>query len=208
MVYQARSWIVTPTLDKEVGERAVAEAAETAGVSCLTGVVVDEYGEGGTRTANRALALTEETITPYVCYINDDVSFPQEGWLKRLIEALESKERYGVAGPSGYCGTLPQRGSKPGLPPGIKQVRQLSYFVAVFKREVLDELGYFDPQFKHWGCDSDYNIRVKDAGWKCIWVRDVWVEHNSVPHNQRPAEVRAWKRQDVVRYRAKWGNRR
>jgi GT2 family glycosyltransferase len=202
MVYQ--SWIVTPTLDKETGQRAIVGATATAGVPCLTHVEVDVHHEGGTRTANRALAATAQALTPFVCYINDDVSFPQSGWLKRLIEALQSDERYGIAGPSGHCGTNPQRRGYPDMPAGIIEVRQLSYFVAVFRREVLDELGPLDEDFYHWGCDSDYNKRARAAGWKRIWVRDVWVEHNSVPHTRRSPQVQAWKAHDVALYRRKW----
>jgi GT2 family glycosyltransferase len=204
----ANCWIVTPTLDEETGQRAVAEASATAGVTCLTHVAVDTGRAGGTRTANRALAATADAPTPFVCYINDDVSFPQQGWLKRLIEALESDERYGIAGPGGYCGIRPQKAARPGMPPGIVEVRQLSYFVVVFRRAVLDELGSFDEGFHHWGCDSDYNMRAREAGWKCVWVRDVWVEHHSTPHAQREPHVQAWKRQDVAYYRRKWRGKR
>lgn len=204
MVHQATSWIVTPTLDRETGEQAIAGAVATAGVPCLTHVEVDTYHQGGTKTANRALAATAQVSTPLVCYINDDVSFPQEGWLRRLIEALESNPQYGIAGPGGKCGTNPQRRGRPGLPPGIVEVRQLSFFVALFRREVLDELGLFDEDFYHWGCDSDYNMRARAAGWKCIYVRDVWVEHNTIPHTQREPHVRAWKQHDVALYRRKW----
>jgi GT2 family glycosyltransferase len=206
MVHQV--WIVTPTLDEETGQKAITSAIATAGVSCLTHVELDVNHEGGTKTANRALAVTESVVTPFVCYINDDVTFPQQDWLKRLIEALESDDGYGVAGPSGKCGTNPQKKGRPGMEPGIVEVRQLSYFVAVFRRAVLDALGPLDEKFNHWGCDSDYNMRIRAAGWKCVWVRDVWVEHNTVPHDQRESHVQAWKSRDVAYYRRKWKGQR
>ena len=98
--WHPRAWIVTPTLERARGEWTVSEAARTAGVPVLTHVSVDEQREGGVKTANRALRATEAVKIRFVCYINDDVSFPQQDWLRLLIQALESNARFGLVGPS------------------------------------------------------------------------------------------------------------
>jgi GT2 family glycosyltransferase len=178
----------------------VAKAAKTAGVACRTFVAVDVVGkdgrgEGGTKTANRALKAA--VGTKYVCYINDDVSFPQKDWLKQLIQALEKNPRYGIAGPGGRCST-PQNRGKLNMPHGIVELKRLSFFCAVFKRAILDELGLLDEQFIHYGCDTDYCERAGQANWKCIWVQHVYVEHDRSPL------IREWKDHDVAKFRRKW----
>jgi GT2 family glycosyltransferase len=192
------AWIVTPTLEWARGERTVTEAARTAGVPTLTYVAVDKGRKGGVKTANRALKATEAVETPFVCYINDDVSFPQRNWLRMLIEVLESNPRYGLVGPSGNCSTDQQKG-RLGDAYGIQTMRrELSFFCVVFRREVLDKVGYLDERFIHYACDNDHCIRAKQAGWEVIWARHVFVQHN------RSRTIRDWKTHDLAAFNAKW----
>jgi len=190
-------WIVTPTLDRMVGERTVKQAAATAGISTRTFVAVDHNHDGGVATAN--IALAEAQGTPYICYINDDVEFPQPGWLRELIEALEKNPRNGVVGPSGGCGIAPQSRSKQGMPYGIRPVVYLSFFCVVFRRDTFDELGLLDSRFKHYGCDNDYCLQAIQAGWRVVYAQHVWVKHQSSP------TIRKWKNHDVLAFREKWG---
>lgn len=198
--------IVTPTLEYEAGLRAVTDAARTAGkgIIALTHVTLDVWESGGCKPASIALDWALGTGAPYICYINDDVWFPQEGWLLRLIRALESDEKAMVAGPSGKCGTRPQMTGKMGMPEGIIPVRQLSYFCACFKRDIFGKIGRLDTAYRHWGCDSDYNERIRQAGFKCLWVQHAWVDHRTVPHNRRNPKVVAWKQHDVKLFRERW----
>lgn len=194
-----RAAIVTPTLDLEMGQRAVKGAAKKAGVECVTHVVLDTWNEGAVKPANVALKWGFETELPYIVYINDDTSYPQWRWLKRMIEALESNKTFGIAGPSGHCGTAPQNRGKRGMPRGIQIVDRLSFFCAVIKRSVMREVGYFDPAFVHYGCDGDYCIRTQRTGKNCIWVQDVYVKHD------RSQTVKHWKARDVATFRKKHG---
>jgi len=190
-------WIVTPTLDRAVGEKTVEQAAATAGVSVKTFVVVDHNRDGGVATANIALAKAQGT--PYVCYINDDVEFPRQDWLKSLIEALEKNPRNGIVGPSGGCGIAPQSRSKPGMSYGVRPVVYLSFFCTVFRREAFDEIGLLDSRFKHYACDNDYCLQAIQAGWRVIYAQHVWVKHQASP------TIRNWKNHDVAAFRGKWG---
>ena len=188
-------WIVMNTMTLAIGGATMAQAAATCGVPCHVYVEVDKKREGYTKTINRALAVA--TGTPYVCCINDDVSFPQQDWLRRLIEALEEDPRHGIAGPSGNCATRQNRG-RLGDARGIYELEYLSFFCTVFKRTVLDELGLLDEDFIHYGSDNDYCERARLAGWKCIWVRDIYVEHDRSP------VIPDWKERDVRRFKEKW----
>lgn len=190
-------WIVTPTLDRAVGERTIKQAVATAGLPVKTFVAVDHKREGGVRTANKALAAAIDT--PFVCYINDDVSFPRINWLAQLIKALRVDPRNGVVGPTGGCGTSPQCRGRMGMPYKVRPVVYLSLFCAVFRRELLDKIGLLDELFIHYGCDNDYCLRTIQVGFRPVYAQHVWVEHRKSPN------IRKWKNHDVLAFREKWG---
>lgn len=196
--------ITMATLDREVGRATCELAAETAGLPCEIVVAHDEFGEGGTKTANRAWREALTLDPDYLCYVNDDVEPRQRGWLRRLISVLENGPKIGIAAPGGVCGTVPQKNAKPGMPEGVQIVKRLSFFVTVVKRAVLDEIGLLDESFRHFGCDGDYCHRAQEAGWKCVWVRDVYVQHNATPLKARPLHVRRWKQEDATLFFQIW----
>lgn len=194
----AKTWIVTATLDADKGADTVRRAWAVGGIPADIYVSVDAKHEGGVKTANRALKAAVSTPALYIAYINDDIeAFPQN-WLRRMIEALGSSLHYGAAGPSGKCGTWPQQSGRRGMPAKVTQVDRLSFFVVVFKREVLEQVGLLDERFIHYACDGDYCMRMKLLGWQPVWVQDVWVEHRRSPI------VRDWKVHDVAEFRKKW----
>lgn len=125
-----------------------------------------------------------------------------------MIEALDSAPAFAVAGPSGHCGARPQNTGSKGMSPGVAVVNMLSFFCAVFKRSVFEQVGFLDDEYHHWGCDSDYCQQVRQAGLQLIWVRDVYIEHDRVPHSERPAELMKLKGQDKARYRRKWRSKK
>lgn len=120
----------------------------------------------------------------------------------QLIEALNKNPRFGIAAPSGPCRIKPQNTVGPGAPYGVVEVsRPLSWFCAVIRLEVLQDVGLFDPNFIHYGDESDFHQRAKRQGWKSIWVRHVYVHHEL-----GPVDI-AWKAHDVKYYRSKWATR-
>lgn len=195
--------IVTPTTDPKLGERALALAKRNAGVPCTTMMAVDKTHEGGCKTANRVLKEAFKLQTSYIAYINDDVEIKQQGWLKRLIEVLAAKPNNGIAAPGCKCGTRPQMKGAPGLPPAVKSVKQLSFVTAVFKTVMFKRLGFFDDGYHHWGCDSEFCERARKAGWQLLYVQDVFVVHNTIPHTRRAEHIQKWKAQDVARWKAR-----
>jgi GT2 family glycosyltransferase len=199
--------IVTATLSEEMGNIACQVAVEHAGINNVPyHVSVDEVGQGGVKTATDGWEYVVATYKPqYLCYINDDVRARQPGWLKRLVEVLESDGTFGIAAPGGACVTNPQRRARPGMRPGIFEVNSLAFFCVVIKSDVLKDVGMPDRDYIHFAADSDYCKRAQKAGWKCLWVRDVWVQHTFVPVKKRDARVQRWKHRDMALYYSKWG---
>ena len=191
-------WIVTATLDVGIGNHTMALATSSAGCPTLVHVEVDLQHEGGVKTANCALRVAMDHPTPFICYVNDDVTFPQQDWLKKLIEVLETNDKYGLAGPSGNCSTV-QRTGKRGDYYEVKEIgHELSFFCVVFRRELIEQIGYLDECFIHYACDNDYCIRAKKAGWFPVWARHVFVQHDRSP------TVADWKEHDLIEYYNKW----
>jgi len=192
--------ITTATLDPERGRTTLALAEATAGLDCKTIMAVDTKQHGGVKTANHAWREALKFDPDYLIYINDDVKAKQEGWALELIRALRIRADYGIAAPGGRCVTNPQNKAKPGMARGVFVVSSLSFLAVAIKRAVLDKLGVFDERYIHFGCDSDYCKRAQAAGWKCIWVRHVYLVHNYVPTKQRPAHVQRWKNHDMSEF--------
>jgi GT2 family glycosyltransferase len=190
--------LTTATLDSKAGHTACESAIATAGVGVRSFVSIDPVGQGGAKTANAGLRWALGTRLPYVCYINDDVEFAQQDWLKRLIEALEENPRYSTAAPGGHCATAPQCKATPGMARGMQVVKHLSHFCVVHKREALADIGIFDEAFFHYGCDNDWNLRAAQKGWKLVWVKDVWVNHFGCHPGRRMTD---WMKHDQALYK-------
>lgn len=193
--------VTTATLDLERGIRVVNEVRAKGGIPSFGYVVEDRLGVGGTKPANRGLRYCFERLdVPFICYINDDISFKTTGWLRDLVKALEDHPRIAVVGAGGKCRTTPQTHAKPGMAPGVQYCERLAYFCVVFRREIFEEIGFLDESYAHYGCDSDFNKRVLHAGWKLGWVKHVWATHNV------GAVIPKFQKKDSALYRKMWGD--
>ena len=191
--------ICTATLDPEAGLKVCSEAVGKTRLRTWTYIALDRAHAGGVKTANEGLRWAlEQTDAPYICYMNDDVDqFPQ-GWLERMIEALESNEHYCTTAPGGHCATAPQCKAVQGMPRGVEVVKHVSHFCVVHKRSALVDVGLFDEAFYHYGCDNDWNLRAVKKGWQIVWVRDVWVNHFGCHPGRRVVE---WMEHDQALYK-------
>lgn len=198
--------IVMPSLDQAKAEEVAEKMATLAGIPSLVLIAVDHEGEGSTKVGNIGLTTAIESGATHICYVNDDVWFEQGDWLKRLVEALDKKATYGIAGPGIKCRTLPQNLGRPDMVPGEIPTKMLSFSCVVIKREVFEAIGYLDEDFVHFGSDTDFCMRARQAGFKLIWVRDVYAQHAYTPIGARSEKVQRWKMQDLETYKEKWGN--
>lgn len=190
--------VVTATLNFARGWTAVDTAIACGGVSAQGFVSVDEQRTGGTRTANRGLRMAFETRIPYICYLNDDVTITQPGWLDRMVRVLGRDPGIGVAGVAGRCRTTPQSRCRQGMAREVLTVSHLSYFCVLIRRTVLEKIGYLNERFIHYGCDNDYSIRVRLAGWRVVLIQDIWAKHDLGPI------IEHWKDHDSPLYKRMW----
>ncbi|TET33906.1 MAG: glycosyltransferase family 2 protein [Planctomycetota bacterium] len=131
----------------------------------------------------------------YVICMNNDVECETE-LLKFMVEAAELDDSVGMVAPkilqmadwtlldSAGCAIYPdglsrQRGrnEKEELYNKREEVLFPSGCCALFKREAIDICGFFDEDFFAYGEDTDVGIRVRLAGYKCIYEPRARIHH-------------------------------
>lgn len=165
--------IIIPTLDADLAHRTGKLALIHANTTARL-IVSNGPARGFTKTANDGMRQAESNED--VCILNDDIHWFLLGWLSTLQRALYSDPRYAIAGPSGKSSTAPVRDGMLGGQ-GIEEVDNLPFWCVLIKRSVIKRLGVLDEAFIHYASDNHYCARVRKAGLKCIWVRDVWISH-------------------------------
>ncbi len=126
---------------------------------------------------------------------NDAEAHP--GWLGALVDAMEAEPSRGMcaskilfagdrrridkAGHLIYLDGLNHgRGSgemDTGQFDRVEEVLFPDAAAALYRRDMLDEVGLFDEQFFAYGDDADLGLRGRLAGWTCIYVPSAVVYH-------------------------------
>ena len=132
--------------------------------------------------------------TPFVAVLNDD-AVADPGWLEAMLKALEGRPDVGMVAPQillGSTGTLDSagmlvcgdgssrqrgHGESPLRYPRRQEVLLPSGCAALYRREMLDESGLFDPSFYLYCEDTDLGLRARWKGWECLYVPTAIVEH-------------------------------
>lgn len=189
--------IVIPTLDRARGRDTGHLATVTAGIETRVIVVHDKKRQGFTKTVNRG--IRKRMSNEDVCLLNDDVTLFHYGWLRILQTALYSKKKYGLAGPTGRSKSSTARGQLGDR--GLLEVRMLPFWCVLIKREAVDRLGCLDEQFIHYSSDTVYCDRARRVGWRCVWVKSVFLRH---AFEASGFQVE-WRKHDTkVRQRKRW----
>lgn len=129
-----------------------------------------------------------------VLLLNNDTVLTT-GWLRRLLTALHSDPRIGLAGPCSNFVSGPQQvavayESLEGLDGfawdfgkqhdgRVEDVDRLVGFCLLIRREVIGKVGLLDERFGV-GCfeDDDYTLRALSAGYRAVIARDAFVHHD------------------------------
>jgi glycosyltransferase involved in cell wall biosynthesis len=131
------------------------------------------------------------------------------GWLERLLAALASDPRNGLAGPStNHCwneqAAFPNRSDADVAPTAAEAARRfgsetrtleplysLADFCYAVRREVLEAIGGADERYGTGPCwEMDYNIRAARAGWRGVWVCGAYVHRAPFSPQRRLEEAR------------------
>lgn len=160
----------------------------TANVSYET-IIINEIGKSYSYSKSVNMGLRAST-GKYIVVMNDD-AFVQKGWIEALIK--EAKPKVGIVGgkmvyPNGkinLCGGiivwekdtvrtlhlfLGRSANDPLINERSKDVDYISGALFLIPRFVLDKIGYFDEQFSFNFEETDYCLRIKEAGLKVVFT--------------------------------------
>jgi GT2 family glycosyltransferase len=60
----------------------------------------------------------------------------------------------------------------------VKEINTVSGFCFCFNRKLINKIGNFDEQFGRGSFEeSDFCLRAKKAGYRCVWVKGCYVHH-------------------------------
>jgi hypothetical protein len=128
-----------------------------------------------------------QTEAEYIALLNNDAT-PDKEWLKELVKAMDTHPDVGICASrmivygtnvidsagDGYSTLL--KGFKRGEGENIEKYTKQEYIfgacagAALYRRKMLEEIGFFDEDFFLIYEDTDLNFRVQLVGWKVIYV--------------------------------------
>jgi GT2 family glycosyltransferase len=165
---------------------------------------VDNVGFGA--AVNQGIRATS---TPFVAVLNDD-AMADAHWLEAMLHALEGRPDVGMVAPQirlGATGTLDSagmlicgdgssrqrgHGESPERFPRRQEVLLPSGCAALYRREMLDEAGLFDPSFFLYCEDTDLGLRARWKGWECLYVPAAVVQHAYSSTAGRASAIKAF----------------
>ena len=140
-------------------------------------------------------SVVRASSSPYIATLNDDTE-PGPAWLSSLVGEMEADSRTGMCASrilmradgaidsAGmlicFDGSSKQRGHS--LPADrfnvSEEVLLPSACAALYRRDMLDDVGLFDEDYFLYCEDTDLGLRARWAGWKCKYVSGAVVEHH------------------------------
>ena len=156
-------------------------------------LIRSERNLGFAQGNNEAIRTTEST---YIATLNNDAA-PDRNWLSELIRAIELAPQVGMCASKMVCEDDPSIMDACGIDvdrAGIgwdrysgerERIQEIAPYpifgpcagAALYRREMLDQIGLFDPDYFAYYEDVDLAWRAQHAGWKCLYVPSARVTH-------------------------------
>ena len=153
-------------------------------------VIANDRNVGFGAAVNQAV---RESSAPFIAALNDDTTVDPQ-WLGALVAAINSRTDVGMCASRICLSTkqLDSTGMLVGLDGSSKQRGHLedpdsyacggeallpSGCAALYRRQMLDEIGLFDESFFLYCEDTDLGLRARWAAWECLYVPDARVSH-------------------------------
>lgn len=145
----------------------------------------------------------------YLVTLNDD-AVADDHWLEALVSAAEARPRAGMCASQvrlaasdrldsagmliAADGSSKQRGHGDSPEHFAHHTDALcpSGSAALYRREMLDQIGLFDESFFLYCEDTDIGLRARRAGWECAYVPGAVVEHRYSHSAGRASPLKAY----------------
>jgi GT2 family glycosyltransferase len=169
-------------------------------------VIINNRNVGFGAAVNQAF---RRSSAKYLAVLNDD-AVADPGWLQALVTAMDERSDVGMCASQVrlagrdlldsagmlLCldGSSKQRGHlEPASAYARKQEALLpSGSAALYRREMLDEIGLFDESFFLYCEDTDLGLRARWAGWECLYVPEARVEHRYSHSSGKASALKAY----------------
>jgi GT2 family glycosyltransferase len=169
-------------------------------------VIANERNVGFGAAVNQAF---RQSSAAYLAVLNDDAT-AHAGWLQALLDAIEPRRDAGMCASQVRLtngGALDSAGMLLCLDGSSKQRGHLestgayahreeallpSGSAALYRREMLEEIGLFDESFFLYCEDTDLGLRARWAGWECLYVPDAVVEHRYSHSSGQASALKAY----------------
>ncbi len=162
----------------------------------------NETNLGFVKATNQGLGYAEPGEN--ILFLNDDTQIVDPLWLARLESNLNNE--IGAVGPvSNFVMGFQQVGLSPNIPHRTHVANFLIGFCLLVRADAFAKVGKLDERFGYGGNDDlDYSIRLREAGYKLLTDRRVFVLHygaksvsriggyDKVEKDTRPLLVEKW----------------
>lgn len=175
-------------------------------------VIANRENRGFAAPVNQGIL---SSASPYVAVLNNDTE-PEPGWLAALLAAAESQSHIGmvaskmlfadrpdVINSTGICVDLAgiawdRRGGEvdAGDDPQVVEIFGPCGGAALYRRQMLDEIGLFDEAYFAYLEDVDLAWRGRARGWRCLYAPQARVLHR---HSATGVEGSPFKRYQLGR---------
>ena len=145
----------------------------------------------------------------YIALLNTD-TIASEKWLESLVRSMEGHPEVGICASKlivmgtdiidsagdGYAtfGRAFKRGE--GLPSSLYNQEEYVFGAcggaALYRKEMLDETGFFDDDLFLYFEDADLNFRAQLCGWKCLYIPEALVHHRVGGSGKKVSSVSAF----------------
>lgn len=156
-------------------------------------LVLNSENRGFAEANNQGIQATQGE---YVVLLNNDAQ-PSLGWLASLVAVAESDARVGMVASQIRLAHAPERLDSAGIeidvlgiawnrrwgkpvaaePSAPVEVFGPSAAAALYRREMLDEIGLFDERYFAYYEDVELAWRARRAGWRCLYAPAARVLH-------------------------------
>lgn len=181
-------------------------------------ILADNHGFAG--AVNMGLMMAKGTT---LLLLNND-TLVTDNWLDNMLACLNSESKIGMVGPvTNYISGDQQidvpytdiidmyefaRRNNESNPARWIRTDRLVGFCLLFRRELLEKVGYLDEGFEVGNFeDDDYNIRVRLHGYSLVIVKDSFIHHfGSVSMKATGQQFESINERNMRFYMSKWGN--
>jgi GT2 family glycosyltransferase len=162
-------------------------------------LIENNENKGFPVACNQGMCLSEGE---YILILNNDTVVSPE-WLKGMLECINSADDIGIVGPrtnnvsgaqavkdgfyNDYDSYVKYAINFRKAMKGLYLPRwRIVGFCYLFKRQLIDEIGYFDERFTPGNFeDDDYCLRAMEAGYRNMICSDVFIHHHgSMSHDK------------------------